>query len=56
MTRSEVVQTALKAVLSAEEHEARERFLYKGKAVFGPHFDVDVLHSIYGKEALDVRA
>lgn len=43
MTRSEVVQTALKAVLTAEEHEVRENFLYNGKRIFGPHIDVDAL-------------
>jgi hypothetical protein len=43
MTRSEIVQTAFKAVLTAEEHETRERFHYKGAAIFGPHFNVDVL-------------
>lgn len=45
-TKSEVVQTALKAVLTAEEHESREKFLYYGKAIFGPHFSVDALLSI----------
>lgn len=44
MTKSEVVQTALKAVLTAEEHEARENFLYAGKRIFGPHIDVDALY------------
>jgi hypothetical protein len=44
--KSEVVQTALKAVLTAEEHEARERFLYKGQPIFGPHKDVDALLAI----------
>lgn len=42
-TTSEIVQTALKAVLAAQEHEVREGFRYKGKAIFGPHFDVDDL-------------
>lgn len=46
MTKSELVQTALKAVLAAEEHEAREKFLYRTRAIFGPHFDVDALHEI----------
>lgn len=41
MTKSELVQTAFKAVLTAEEHEVREMFLYKEAAIFGPHFDVD---------------
>lgn len=44
MTKSEIVQTALAAVLAAVEHEAREHFLYRGQAIFGPHFDVDALH------------
>lgn len=43
MTRSEVVATALKAVLTAEEHEAREAFRYRGEAIFGPHHDVEAL-------------
>lgn len=43
MTKGEVVQTALKAVLAAEEHEAREKFLYRERAIFGPHYDVDRL-------------
>lgn len=55
MTKSEIVQTALKAVLAAEEHEARERFLYHGKSVFGPHFDIDELLRICDSESLDVR-
>lgn len=46
MTRSEVVLTALKAVLTASEHEVREEFLYRGVAVCGPHLDVDVLHHV----------
>lgn len=53
MTRSEIVQTALKAVLTAEEHEVRENFRYRGKAIFGPHFDVDQLVEIMPNK--DVR-
>lgn len=45
MTKSEVVSTAFKAVLTAVEHEVRETFRYKGRAIFGPHFDVDALVS-----------
>lgn len=43
MTKSEIVQTAMKAVLTALEHEAREEFTYKGETIFGPHFDVEAL-------------
>lgn len=53
MTKSEIVQTALKAVLVAEEHEAREKFLYRERPIFGPHFDVDALWEISGR--VDVR-
>jgi len=56
MTKSEVVATAFKAAITAEEHEARESFRYKGKMVFGPHIDVDALAAIVGKkENLDMR-
>jgi len=56
MTKGEIVQTALKAVLTAEEHEARERFLYRGYAIFGPHFDIEALHALAEKQAPDVRS
>jgi hypothetical protein len=36
-TEGEIVRTALKAVLTAVEHEAREQFLFDGKAIFDPH-------------------
>jgi hypothetical protein len=41
--RSEIVRTAFKAVLTWQEHEAREQFTYRGARVFGPHLDVDRL-------------
>lgn len=43
MVRSEIVQTALMAVLAAQEHEVRENFRYRDQPIFGPHFDVDRL-------------
>ena len=52
-TRSEIVQTCLKAVLTAEEHEAREKFLYCGKPIFNPHLDVDWMREHAGQ--LDAR-
>ena len=45
--RSEVVQTAFKAVLTWQEHEAREHFRYRGAQVFGPHFNVDRLTELW---------
>lgn len=56
MTKSELVATAFKAVLTAEEHEAREAFKYRGQAVFGPHFDVDHLADLSRAGSRDVRA
>jgi hypothetical protein len=44
MVRAEVVQTAFAAVRAFEEHEARELFRWRGRAVFGPHIDLDALH------------
>ena len=56
MTKSELVQTAFKAVMTAEEHEAREEFRYSNAAIFGPHFDVDRLVDLCDKEtALALR-
>jgi hypothetical protein len=46
MTKSEIVQTAFKLVLTSQEHEVRENFKYLNRAVFGPHFDVDVLWAV----------
>lgn len=43
MTDGEVVQTAFMAVTAAEEHERRERFLYRGVSVFDPHYDIERL-------------
>lgn len=54
MVKSEIVATALKAILAVEEHEARELFKYKGKAVFNPHIDVDALCSAC--DFIDARA
>lgn len=55
MTKSEIVQTAFKCVLTAVEHEAREFFTYKGNPIFGPHFDVDALVDIYQAGKVDKR-
>lgn len=58
MTTTEVVNTALKAVLAAEEHETRELLTYKGIAVFNPHQSVEqiVTMTLQGLLANDVRA
>lgn len=45
MTAGELVQTAFAAVLAAEEHEAREFFLYDSARVFNPHLSLAALVS-----------
>lgn len=55
MTRSEVVQTCFKLAMTSMEHRAREGFTYRGKRVFGPHFDVEALWHICADKRFDVR-
>lgn len=56
MTDSEIVRTAFKCIITSMEHRTREWFTYKGRAIFGPHFDVDVLHGVCGqKESFEHR-
>jgi hypothetical protein len=55
MTRSEIVQTCFKVVMTSMEHRAREGFKYRGKRVFGPHFDVEALWQICADKRFDVR-
>lgn len=45
-TPDQIVKQAFRLILSIEEHEARETFRYKGKAILGPHVDVDNLLKI----------
>ncbi|NOT62936.1 MAG: hypothetical protein HOP19_22225 [Acidobacteria bacterium] len=46
-SKSEIVQTAFKAVATWQEHEAREHFRYQGAQVFGPHFNVERLAALW---------
>ena len=43
MTKSEIVQTVFKCILTSMEHRTREHFTYRLKPIFGPHFDVEHL-------------
>lgn len=54
-TRNEIVQTCLKLVLTAAEHEVRETFKYKGEAIYSPHFDPDLLVELCKLPHLDYR-
>lgn len=46
-SKSEIVQTAFKAVVTWQEHEAREHFRFQGAQVFGPHFDIERLAELW---------
>jgi hypothetical protein len=57
MTPSEIVGTAFKAVITAEEHEARERFTYKGRRIYNAHFNIEKLVTLFDDEnIMDLRA
>jgi hypothetical protein len=43
MTKSEIVQTVFKCLLTSAEHRVREWFKYRYRPVFGPHCNVDAL-------------
>lgn len=46
MTKSEIVQTVFKCVLTSAEHRVREWFKFRDQPVFCPHYDVDALHEL----------
>jgi len=54
-TKSEVVQTALKCILTSMEHRVREHFSYRGERIFGPHFSCDELADFCKNAKLDER-
>lgn len=55
MTESELVLTAFKAALTAEEHECRERFQYRGRRILNPHVSVRALWSVCENEGVRAR-
>ena len=56
MSRSEIVSTAFKCAITSMEHRTREWFLYNGKAIYQPHYDVDKLWEICEERAVRVPA
>jgi hypothetical protein len=46
MTDGEILQTALRAILDFEEHEAREGFEFCGERLFSPHKSVRALLNV----------
>ncbi len=52
MTDDEIVATALKATLTAVEHEAREQFKWKEQPIFRPHYNIHELHKLSARGAV----
>lgn len=55
MVVSEIVRTAYKAIVAAEEHEVGEHFKYKGQLVYCPHIDVEALVEVMENNRIDIR-
>ena len=54
MLKSEIVRTVFALCAASMEHRLRESFKYRGRRIFGPHFDVDALWEIARK--VEVRS
>ncbi len=52
---SEIIQTCFLAVKTWQEHEAREFFTYKGRNIFGPHYDLNALVELIDQKKFDTR-
>lgn len=55
MTKSELVQTTFKCIMTSMEHRVREHFKYRDQLVFGPHFNIDELWCLAASGDLDRR-
>jgi hypothetical protein len=55
MTTSEIVGTAFKAVITAEEHEVRDHFKYRNEPIFNAHYDVEALVDACNQKCFDIR-
>ena len=49
MCRQEVVGTIFHAIERAEQHEMKEWFRYRGRAIYNPHVDPDALVGLTSK-------
>lgn len=51
MCRQEIVGSVFSLIMSAEEHEVREAFRYKGASIYNAHLDPDVLVEVARKKS-----
>lgn len=54
-TDTEIVETAWKACKIAMEHEVREKFTFRGRRIYSPHFDVDARVAMCDNAEYDIR-
>ena len=54
MCRQELVGKAYGAIRDAEEHEMRENFRYRGRSIYNPHIDPDVLVDVMEAVGADI--
>jgi len=50
MSNQEIVGSVFALIKDAEDHEMREFFRYKGKAIYNPHLDPDKLAEFASKK------
>ena len=55
MTDTEVVETVFKACRTSMDHVLKEHFLYKGRRVYSPHFDIEARVSMCDQRRFDGR-
>lgn len=55
MTDDEIISTALKATLTAVEHETREQFKWRKQPIYRPHYSIYELHALSEKGATTKR-
>ena len=55
-TRTEIVETAYAACLRSMRHVVREHFLFRGRRVMSPHFDIEARLEMCDEERYDTRA
>lgn len=51
-TETDIVNTAFACVMRSYDHVVQEHFMYKGRRVFSPHFDIDLRLQMAKAQAL----
>jgi hypothetical protein len=55
MTDTEIVETVFKACRVSMDHVLKESFLYKGRRVYSPHFDIEARIQLCDEDRFDGR-